>query len=43
MTQAEELRAAPAEPDARQDRTRVEIQALRAVAVMLVLVYHLWP
>lgn len=29
--------------DTRQDRNRIEIQALRAIAVTLVLVYHLWP
>ena len=43
MTQTEARVAAPPASTARQERLRIEIQALRAIAVTLVLVYHLWP
>lgn len=43
MTTATDRRRHVAGPSVARDRNRVEIQALRAVAVTLVLVYHLWP
>lgn len=43
MTAQAELAERSTAPPRAGDRIRPEIQALRAVAVTLVLLYHLWP